>query len=189
VLAWKKHNSEVEVQPFHLPFSVILRFHILYLFPRTEITLSNEEINLKKPTATIIALSILCGVLASALAYSWLYTLVNEMGIGTVKSCQIEKPLGTKISTYGWGNNFCAVGASRTEVFWIRSTSNCPINITCSVSGLHSAWSVTLNQTRFEFPGFSYNQHKPFEVTLTLINMQPPTGPAGYNFDLEFGEE
>lgn len=138
----------------------------------------------KKISRTSIALLCIVGLLGVALGYTLLlYTVNNQMRIVTQKEIQVEYPLTTKITSFDWGD-FNKSDNVKTEVFYLRTFGNVPINITWQTSGLDPAFTFDLNVTMFEFS--TYNETIPFEGTLTLVDFSH--APDTFSFDLEFGE-
>lgn len=131
-----------------------------------------------------VALLMIVALLATALALTTLYTVQNQMTITGYAEVQTEKPLGTKISSYDWGD-FNKTDNTKTVTFWLRSLSNTPLNVTWQVIGLDDAFTFDLNDDKFEFT--SYNETVAFDGTLTLVDYSEP--PGAFSFALNFNEE
>lgn len=140
---------------------------------------------MKKKTVVITA-SLIAVLIGVALAY--LYQWQNQMEITQSKYVQVEKPLGTKITTFNWGD-FNGVNYTKTETFWLRSLTNAiggntTFNVTYTVYNLPSAFSFSIDKTIFTFT--SWNQTIMFHATLTLQDMTAQ--PQTFTFQVDFHE-
>jgi hypothetical protein len=131
---------------------------------------------------SILVLLVLSALVGSGLTFAFqslLWRTSNTMTVGVITNINIQKPLGTSITEWDWGQ-FDKVGMSKTEQFYIVNNGNNQTAVNCTVENLPNGFNVTVDPCGWVLMP---NQYEAFNVTVTLVE---PLPPGTYNFTLSF---
>jgi hypothetical protein len=135
-----------------------------------------DRMKWKKTLASLVLVALLSAALTYAIT---LKTMQNNMHVSGISAVAIEKPQGTRIEAYDWGQ-FNNIGNAKTETFWLKNIGNGPLNVNGTVTGLPSGWTVSLSKSDWSL---QLNETVAFNMTVTLLEALPQ---GAYSFSLVF---